>query len=238
MQLPLKPPPVVAAFESGLHMTTPGAGPAAAPQRSPWNLFRASDGKLRVDTGNASVISDPGAQQITTLDHLKKEYTVIPMSPGQPPQLPAGGAPTAPQMKLLPDVKDLGKRTIAGQEAEGKLYTFQAPKMPQLQIPKLPQMPKAPQPSAAPQPPSTPGPSTLEVWHSTKLHLPLMSKLTGGSGQYMSLCKQASPGEPPPSAFQVPAGYKPVPPPSPIPTLPIPKLEIPKIQVPKLQLPK
>ena len=63
----------------------------------------------------------------------------------------------------------------------------------------------------APQarPPSPPSlPHTVEVWTSTKLHVPLLTKVTGSFGQQTNRCKSPSVGEPPASKFQIPPGYK------------------------------
>jgi pyruvate/2-oxoglutarate/acetoin dehydrogenase E1 component len=64
-------------------------------------------------------------------------------------------------------------------------------------------------------------PTTVEAWTSTKLHLPMLTKMEGSFGQLTQVCHSAVPGEPHPAAFQIPPGYKvvmPTPPTSP--TLP------------------
>jgi hypothetical protein len=38
--------------------------------------------------------------------------------------------------------------------------------------------------------------------------VPMIAKINGGFGQITQVCKSAVPGEPHPSAFQIPAGYK------------------------------
>ena len=111
------------------------------------------------------------------------------------------------------NVKDLGKRLIEGHEVEGKQYTLppltppkppsapQAPGMPQAKMPGLPN---------APQLPPKPDPKALvtEVWMSTTLHLPVLTRMTGSFGQQMCHCKNTVAGEPHPSLFQIPADYK------------------------------
>jgi hypothetical protein len=133
-------------------------------------------------------------------------------------------------------VKDLGKQTIGGHEADGKMYTFQPPKAPAAPgakglpgfkgpklgaLPKAPGLPKPPMPGLAPpgvampaagQPPAPGAPQgkvqTLEVWTHTKLKVPVLTKATGMPGLQSSVCKDAKGGEPPASLFQIPPGYK------------------------------
>lgn len=197
---PLPPlPPVSAEYES----TVASAQPGATPQQFPWKLSRSGDGKVRLDHGGKSVINDPIQRESITLDHVKKEAMTVPaMAVPQQPQtgqtaMPEGGQ--APSPPGAPNVKDLGTKLIAEHEAEGKLYTFQPP--------VLPQPPTAPQP---PQPavPQLQKPQTVEVWTSKKLGLPLLTKSSGPGGEQMDACKKVSVGEPPPSVFQVPQGYK------------------------------
>jgi len=59
---------------------------------------------------------------------------------------------------------------------------------------------------AAPKLP--PMPTTAEVWTSPKLQLPMATKMTGSFGQTTQVCQRVIPGEPHPSAFQIPPGYK------------------------------
>jgi hypothetical protein len=47
-----------------------------------------------------------------------------------------------------------------------------------------------------------------EVWMSTSLHLPVLSRITGSFGQQICHCKNPVGGEPPASAFQIPPQYK------------------------------
>lgn len=152
-----QPLPLSAEFENSVEQKAAGgAAAAAAPPAMPWKLSRCSDGKSMVDYGNKTVITDPNAKQTITLDHLKKEALVMPHLPGQPnlpampgmPQMPSLKAPSlgAPPM----DVKDLGKKMIAGHEAEGKLFTFHPPPVPKLPGANLPKM-------AGIKPPAVPG---------------------------------------------------------------------------------
>ena len=261
MHPPAPPPlPLSAEFENSVEQKAAGGAAAAAPQTTPWKLSRCSDGKSMMDYGNKTVITDPNAKQTITLDHLKKEALVIPHLPGQPnlpgmpgmPQMPSLKAPSlqAPPM----DVKDLGKKMIAGHEADGKLFTFHPPQLPEMPAANLPQSPgmKPPQVPglqapglSAPQAPQAPGgtppqlggvpgvpkmqlpqmPHTVEVWTSSKLHLPLMTKTTSGATQQTMTCKQVTPGEPAKCAFKIPLDYKIIHPPS-LPNVPASPLKL------------
>jgi hypothetical protein len=96
------------------------------------------------------------------------------------------------------NVEDLGKGVIEGHEVDGKRYVIQPPAMPA--APQLPQTPQKPQ---------VPGmPTTVETWTSTKLGLPVLTKVTGPFGEQICSCKTAATGEPHPGQFQIPAGYK------------------------------
>ena len=183
---------------------------------------------MRLDTPQTSVISDPASQKTILLDHIKKEATILPMTPptapGKPsgaPQAPAGGAPAPPPMH----VEDLGKSMIEGHEVEGKRFTLPAftpppkpqmpkaqmtkPQMPQASAPGAPQMPKAAGAPAAPPPPKlTAVPSVTEVWTSVKLKTPVLTKVTTTAGEQTTYCKPTSTEEPHPSVFQIPQGYK------------------------------
>jgi len=214
------------------------AAPNAPEQMSPSKLFRAPDGKMRVDAGNVSTIADPAAQKMMILDHVKKEFKIVPIpqapaaapfqAPGMPPMpMPGGAAPLQP-----PKVEELGKGFIEGHEVEGKRYTFQPPPPPQPpQMPQKPQMPQIPgapalqkpalpgmpQPPQAPAPPVPPPPPTVsEVWTSTKLKLPVLTKTEGPFGKQVCQCKYSE-MPPPPHLFQVPPDYKMVTPPPPTP---------------------
>ena len=157
----------------------------------------------------------------------------LPQTP-QSPHLGAPAAPTAPSMQM----QDLGKSVFKGHEVEGKRYVIQPPPPPQMPgmpkapqlpgMPKAPQMPgmKAPQMAGAPAPPKAPGvpgapppptpaipakpqsPTTVEAWTSMSMRLPMATRMTGSFGQMTQMCHAATPGEPHPSAFQIPPGYK------------------------------
>lgn len=180
-------------------------------------MVRAPDGKIRSDFGDTSVITDMAARQTTILDHAKKLAHVIPMPPAQAPRFnPAamvsgpGGAVPAPA-QAFQKVEDLGTSMIDGLEVVGKKYTLQPPAVPQM--PPAPQMPQMPQMPPAPGLPQAP--LTSEVWTSTKLQLPVLTRTKGSFGEEVRRCKYTESAPPPPSLFQIPPGYQtitPVPP--------------------------
>jgi hypothetical protein len=229
-------PPASAEYETAMHGT-----PGKSPQVRKWKMFRSSQGETHLDFGKTGLISKPGAGQTILLDHVKREARVVPTPPAaqapQPSAQAPGGAPhlPAPPSALL-HVKDLGKQTIGGHEADGKMYTFQPPKTPAAPgaqglpgfkgpklgaLPKEPGLPKPPMPGLAPpgvaapalKPPPAPGAppgkvQTLEVWTHTTLKIPVLTKANGMPGLQGSVCKDAKGGEPPASRFQIPPGYK------------------------------
>jgi len=182
---------------------------------------------MRLDTPHTSVISDPASQHTILLDHLKKEATILPMTPPTAGAAPSG-APKAPAAAVPPPppmhVEDLGKSMIEGHEVEGKRFTLPAtapPAKPQPpKLPPKPQMPKAsmpgapemPRPPAAPKPPEPPKmppkPNVTEVWSSVKLKTPVLTKVSTAAGEQTTYCKPTSTEEPHPSVFQIPQGYK------------------------------
>jgi hypothetical protein len=175
-------------------------------------MWRSSDGKMRFDTPNSSVISDPGSQRTILLDHLKKEASIFPMPAASSgaasapmPQAPAANMPKPPAMQ----VEDLGKSMIEGHEVEGKRYTLPAiapPAMPSAPgTPPAPNMPASPK-LAMPTLPSQP--NVTEVWTSVKLKAPVLTKVTTAAGEQTTYCKPTSMDEPHPSIFQIPPDYK------------------------------
>lgn len=177
-----------------------------------YKMSRSADGKMRIDYGTTSVITNPASGQMLLLDHLKKEVRAIPVTPPTPPKLAAPqvqipGMTTPPTLPATPAmaVKDLGTRMIAGHEVQGKQFTA-----PPLTPPKPPALPQIPGMPKAPELPPKPDPKALvtEVWTSTQLHIPILTRITGPFGQQMCHCKNTVAGEPHPSAFQIPADYK------------------------------
>ncbi len=128
---------------------------------------------------------------------------VIPQPQIAPPALPKipgmqlPGMPKPPQLPGMPKPPQVGGTTEPPQPPAG------------LQAPKPPQAPAAPAAPALPPAPAAPKPPTVaEVWTAPKLALPMLTKAKGEFGQLTQTCKSAVPGEPHPSAFQIPPGYK------------------------------
>jgi hypothetical protein len=163
---------------------------------------------MRIDYGTAtSVITNPATGVTLLIDHAKQEFRAVPMPPGMapPPVTPPGmpGMPGAPAPPTSPAmvVKDLGIKIVQGIEVHGQQIT-----LPPLAAPKPPGAPQVPGMPAVPKPPQVP--MIAETWVSTKLQMPVLSRITGSFGQQMCHCKNTVPGEPPASAFQIPPGYK------------------------------
>jgi hypothetical protein len=188
-------------------------------------MLKASDGKMRVDFPNMSVITNPAAGQAMVLDHLKQQVKIVPLPP-QAPQLPGmphlPGMPNMPALPKLPTAPhppvmsgaDLGKAVIAGHPVEGKQFTLHMPtlpglpKPPVLQPPGMPKPPATPQAPALPKPPAPPPmPTVAEVWSSSVTGMPVLSKITGEFGTQTMSCQTAPVPEPHPSLFQVPPNY-------------------------------
>lgn len=205
------------------------AQPGAPAQQIGYKVARASDGKMRIDYGTTSVITDPASGKAILLDHVKKEARTIPLPQAPaPPAMPQAAIPgmpgSVPQPPSLPPgttVKDLGKRLVEGHEVEGKQFTMPPLGMPAMPAPPAvpkPQIPGMPQAPAVPQPPKPgPMPTVTEAWTSTQLQLPVLTRTTGSFGKQVCHCKNLSGMEPPASLFQVPPDYK-----SAIPKLPKP----------------
>jgi len=221
-------PPASAEYETAMP-----AGPGKLPHVQQWKMFRTGKGETHLDFGKTGLISKPGAKETILLDHVKKEARIMPAHTPAPqppsPQAPAAGAAHTPAPTTLVSMKDLGKQTIGGHEAEGKMYTFQTPKapaaagpgaLPGMAAPKPGALPKAPElphppgmkaPGAEPAPaegPAEPHVHSLEVWTHTKLKVPVLTKAHGVPGAPSSVCKAAKGGEPAASLFQIPPGYK------------------------------
>jgi hypothetical protein len=228
-------------------------------------MWRSSDGKTRIDLPQTSVISDPASQHTIVLDHLKKEASIIPMTPPGAPPLPgAPGTPAAPTPPSV-HVQDLGKSMIDGHEVEGKRFTMPTPptppklptpampampaakmpalkmaalKMPGVKMPgvKMPGAPEAPKPPAPPAPPKPP--SVTEMWTSVKLKTPVLTKVTTPSGELTTYCKPTLTAEHPPSVFQIPPGYTIKPPNMKTSNIKPPNIKPPNIKPPSIKPPK
>jgi hypothetical protein len=197
-----------------LQLATAAGGP---PAQIAYSLARSATGQIRIDYGAAtSVINDPAAGKIIIIDHIKQEVRTIPIPAVTPPQLqppPIPGMPALPTPPTTPAmaVKDLGIKIVQGIEVQGKQFTLPPltpPKPPAL--PQVPGMPGAPIPGmpGAPAIPKPPTPMIAETWVSTKLQMPVLTRITGSFGQQMCHCKNTVAGGPPATAFQIPPGYK------------------------------
>ena len=194
----------------------PPAAPGLAPPQSASRMVRSADGKIRSDTGQLSVITDPGSERTIMIDHLKKEARIFHM-PQQPPGAPmfgppASGMPGAPPGSEIQKVEELGKSMIDGLEVVGRRYTLPpaaVPKPPSIpQAPGLPQRPGLPNAPAMPQPPAPPPvPTVCEVWTSTKFQLPVLTKTTGSFGEQVRRCRYAEAAHPSDAVFDIPPGY-------------------------------
>ena len=180
-------------------------------------MARSASGQMRVDYGATSVITNPATGVTLLLDHAKQQVRAIPTPPGMtPPQVTPPGVPGMPSMtppaQPAMQVKDLGVKMVQGIEVQGKQITLPplaAPKPPA--PPQVPGMPGAPAVPGAPAAPAIPKPPQVpmvaETWVSTKLQMPVLSRITGSFGQQMCHCKNTVAGEPSPTAFQVPPNY-------------------------------
>ena len=182
-------------------------------------MARSASGQLRINYGTmSSVIINPASGVTLLLDHVKMEVTAIPAPPGmtppqlKPPAMPGMPVPPTPPATPAMVVKDLGIKMVQGIEVQGKQYTlppFAAPKPPAAPaLPGMPGAPAIPGAPALPKPPALPQPMVAETWVSTKLQMPVLTRITGSFGQQMCHCKNTVAGEPPPSTFQVPPNYK------------------------------
>lgn len=217
-QMPSSPPPLQPTCSNCL-TTSQLAKAGAIPNQIPSSILRASDGKMRLDFPNMSVITNPSAGYAVLLNHLKQEAQVVPIPKApQMPQMPgAPGMPSLPSSLSQMHVQDLGMGTIEGVEVMGKQYMMKPPGMPAM--PKMPTMPQVPGMPTAPGMPQVPGAPAMphivtEIWTSTKLNMPVLTKVTGAFGTQTCYCKHQASSEPSPTAFQIPPNYTQVQPPA------------------------
>ena len=166
--------------------TTQHSLPGGLPLESLIRRFRAADGKLRVDFGKTSIITDPATGERILLDHLAREARIlideVPI-PSEPPLPNLPRLPAVPGVPSAPNVVALGKDFMEGLEVEGMRYVFQVL-----------------------DPLSPPSITSWEVWTSTKLQMPVLTRTVGSFGVRTCICKCTA-AEPPVSMFQVPMGY-------------------------------
>jgi len=203
--------------------TTTQYAQGGAPQQSASRMTRSGDGRMRIDTGSTSVITDPRTQQAMVLDHARRTASFMPMSPtppqAGPPQVGGAAPPTGGPAMPAVGVQSLGRSVINGQQVDGTRFVVQpppqapgAPQAPDMpQVPGTPQAPSAPQAAGTPQAPGSPkAPTVVDVWTSILLGIPVLTQVSGPFGQQTSYCQAAPSGEPHPGLFQVPPGYTPV----------------------------
>ena len=150
--------------------------------------FRAADGKVRIDFGGkTSIITDPATGERILLDHLAREARIlmeeVPL-PSEPALPHVPGLPTAPAFPTTPNVVALGKDFMEGLEVEGMRYVF--PILDPLRPPSI---------------------TSWEVWTSTKLQVPVLTRTVGSFGARTCICKCTA-MESAASMFQVPTGYR------------------------------
>ncbi len=143
-------------------------------------------------------IQDLGKRMIDGHEVMGKKYTF------QPPPLPQVGPPAMPAIPKPPEVHVPAVPGVPHAAGLAGLPALpEAPKAPGLTGgPHIPAVPPPPQAPPLPLPPSV-----MEVWTSTSLLIPLLSRMKGGFGQRISQCKNPIPGEPHPAVFQIPPGY-------------------------------
>jgi hypothetical protein len=184
---PAPQPALIAAIAECIETNQP-AQLGALPLESLLRRFQAADGRLRVDFGAISIITNPATGERILLDHLAQVARMLPAAPALPhvPGLPVvPGLPGAPALPGVPAVVALGMDIVNGLEVEGMRYVFQA--------------------LASPI-------ASWEVWTSTKLKMPVLTRTIGSFGVRTCICK-CSPVEPPASTFQIPSTYTVVHPP-------------------------
>ena len=184
---PAPQPALVAASAECIETTLP-AQLGALPLESLLRRFQAADGRLRVDFGALSIITNPATGERILLDHLAQVARILtgaPVLAGVAGLLAVPGLPVPPGLPGVPAMVALGMDIINGLEVEGMRYVFQALGSPI---------------------------TSWEVWTSTKLKMPVLTRTIGSFGVRTCICK-CTPVEPPASTFQVPSTYTVVRPP-------------------------
>jgi hypothetical protein len=183
------PPPLPAACADCLE-TTLLAQIGAIPTQLAIQQFRSLEGKIRINFGTTSMITNPLTQVRIILDHIALEARILLSGPAMPaiPPLPSASIGLAAELALQSEIlkiEQLGIAFIEGHEALGMRYLF------------------------------PPGGLIFswEIWTSTTLHLPVLTRTIGTFGERLCACK-CTPVPPPPSMFEIPPGYKVIQPPS------------------------
>lgn len=170
--------------------------------KSSAQFFRDEKSRVRIETGDHAIISDPVKGESFTLDLPKKiaiPSPVPPPLPGmKPPEMPkmpkAPGMPEIPAPPEFKETADLGEKLIEGVKAHGKEYSAEVP--------------------------GKPKPIKNEIWTSEELQLPVVSKFidpASGTTSTMEMKKIAPGAKLDPSLFKVPDGFALKPPPKPFP---------------------
>jgi len=170
--------------------TTRLTQPGLPPIQNAMQQFRSAEGKMRINFGSMSLISNPLTQERILLDHSALEARIMSAVPGAPKMPPIPGLPpmSMPQLGLpqigspmskVMQMEQLGKALIEGHEVQGTRYLLGPPA----------------------------APTTWELWTSTKLSLPVLTRTIGPFGQKECICK-CTPMQTPSSMFEVPPGYK------------------------------
>ncbi|HLH41734.1 MAG TPA: hypothetical protein VKV74_02020 [Bryobacteraceae bacterium] len=175
--------PLTADVTFTLSSNTPSG---AYTQSQAGKYWRSRDGKTRQDTAFGSGIADPAAGTVTYLNHSTREATVVHLPPRPTPPSSGAAKPPAPAAHLGPGgaTTDLGERQIAGHTTTGRRTLISG------------------DPAARGSEEST------EVWTAADLGLPLYVKHHDHSGESIQEYKNVQVGDPDPSVFAIPAGYK------------------------------
>lgn len=183
MTTPPAPPSLPAACADCLE-TTVLAQIGAIPIQLAMQQFRSIEGKIRINFGTTSLITNPLTQVRILLDHIALEARIILGGAAIPamPALPSMGIGLAAEVALpstILKIEQLGIAFIEGHEAIGMRYLF------------------------------PPGGLIFswEIWTSTTLQLPVLTRTIGTFGEKLCACK-CTPVPPPPSMFEIPPGYK------------------------------
>src|SRR5581483_7565993 len=162
-----------------------------------------------------TTVEDLGKSVMQGQEVEGKRFVTQPPAPPATPALQPPGAPKPPAFQA-PGMPKPPALQVPGMPKPPALQVPGMPKAPALQVPGMPKLPglqapaapKPPQMGAPPPPATPPPPTTTEVWNSTQLKVPMLTKMNGGFGQVTQVCQKVIPGEPHPSPFQIPKDYK------------------------------
>lgn len=156
----------------------------ANPIQNAMQQLRSLEGKMRLNFGTTSLITNPLNGVRILLDHVAMEARILASVAGMGlnkpiPVMAMGLAGMAlPAEAALLKIVQLGIAIIEGHEAEGMRYLFPPGGML----------------------------TSWETWTSTKLHLPVLTRTIGIFGVRTCVC-QCTPVPPHPSMFEIPPGY-------------------------------